>query len=400
MPTAAIAPIAGGLASGTASAGLGALLSRGNQPGGQQGAAYVPQGQPGADVNYQNLVQSFINPYTQGLTPAQVNFPAAQNITNALLDSSYAFPAIQGAGQGSQIAQGSLYPISPVGPAGGAYQNLANIAGNFPSLGTFEGGITTGSIPGLRQAEDTILQTGYDPQNALYQQLAQQTQQNAAASNAAAGLGSSPYGAGLQSQAMNNFNIGWQNQQLGRQAQAAQTAQQLASGIGNLAGTGFNQVITGAQAMPQVFSGITGLGNQMANLMASGTALPYQTQLGQFQNDLSALGQTINQGQQQYMLPQWAIQDLGNYITLGRAGSALAYPQTQGQLQGLGQLGQAGSNLLFGNQGLSGALGINPQTGILGSLSGLFGGGNQIPYDPTQGIYSPGGWYGEPGAFS
>jgi len=395
MPTALAAPIAGGLATGAAGAGLGALLSRGNQPGGQQGAAYVPQGQPAADVNYQNLVSSFINPYMAGTTPAQINYPQAQGLASGLVGSPYAGQALQGAGLASDIAQSALNPIATTN-----FTPLAGIAGGFPQAGQTAQQQTTSSIPGLQQAESGILQQAFDPQSALYMQLHQQAQQNAQAANAAAGLGASPYGAGLTGQALNNLDINWQNQQLQRMIQGGQAAGGLGTTIGNLAGAGLNQAITGARAMPQVLGDITGLAGQMANLEAGAYGLPYQTLAGQTQTGLGALGGATQLGQQQYTLPQQALQDLQSYLGLGQAASSLAFPQTQQQLGGLGALGQAGGNLLFGSQGLGGALGINPQTGLLGSL---FGGGNyanQIPYDPTQGLYSPGAFYGEPGLFS
>jgi len=372
MPGAVAAPVLGGLAAGGASAGLGALLSRGNQPGGQQGAAYVPTGQPAADVNYQNLVSSFINPYMAGTTPAQVNYPTAQTAVNQLTGPySFAPQAMMGAGLGEDIALQALQPITP-GAQGAAYGNLANIGAAFPQAGQTAQRQTTSSIPGLQQAQGGILQAAFDPQSALYMQLHQQAQQNAQAANAAAGLGASPYGAGLTNQALNNFGIDWQNQQLQRMIQGGQAAGGIGTTIGNLAGAGLNQAITGARAMPQVFGDITGLGGQMAGLEAGAYGMPYQAQLGQTQNLLGALGDATNLGNLQYTLPQQALQDLAGYLHLGQLGSGLAFPQTTQQLQGLGALGGAGSNLLFGNQGISGALGINPQTGLLG---GLFGGG-------------------------
>ena len=63
-------------------------------------------------------------------------------------------------------------------------------------------------------------QTALDPQNALHDRTAQQVQDQARASSAAHGVAMSPYAAGTENQAMSNFNIDWQNNQLLRMIQA------------------------------------------------------------------------------------------------------------------------------------------------------------------------------------
>ena len=81
-------------------------------------------------------------------------------------------------------------------------------------------------IPGAQ----AIMQQGFDPQQALYARTLQQVQDAQRAGAAASGVGTSPYGAGLENQALSNFNIDWQNQQLGREATAAGAALPLAQG--------------------------------------------------------------------------------------------------------------------------------------------------------------------------
>src|SRR5215469_2568745 len=374
MPSAITSPIAG-------------LFGGGARPGGQQGNVFVPQGQPQADVNYGNLVTSLENQFLRGNTPAQQLYPqtanlaaniAAQPANLTAWDPVWGEQARAGAGFGSDIALAGLGPSTPQS-AGGLWANLANIGAGLPQAGQTAAAATTAAIPQLQSALTNILQAGYDPQQALYNRLLQQTTDAVRAANYASGLSSSPYGANVEGNVLGNLGINWQTQQLAREAQAAGAAGQLGTDIGNLSGLGLNQAITGARAMPQVFGDMASLTGQEAQLAAGGAALPYQTYLGQLQG-LQGLGttgvtdltQASDLGQSQYQLPENLLSSLLSYLSGGRAASGAAYGQTQGTLGGLGSLFNAANPLLFGSQGLGGALGIDPTTGLLG---GLFGGG-------------------------
>jgi hypothetical protein len=74
----------------------------------------------------------------------------------------------------------------------------------------------------LLSAGQNIYNLGLDPQNALYARTAQQLQDQTGATNSMYGLGSSAAGAGVANQAMSNFNIDWQNNQLSRALQGLQ----------------------------------------------------------------------------------------------------------------------------------------------------------------------------------
>jgi hypothetical protein len=69
-------------------------------------------------------------------------------------------------------------------------------------------------------AAGQILNTGFDPQGALYDRSYQQMRQQANATAGQSGLAGSPFAAGLANDASRNFNIDWQNAQLGRQTTA------------------------------------------------------------------------------------------------------------------------------------------------------------------------------------
>jgi len=68
------------------------------------------------------------------------------------------------------------------------------------------------------------LNQGFDPQKRLYDKLFQQQQNQNRAEQATAGVAATPYGSGLTTQGNEDFNLAWQNAQLGREATAAQTA--------------------------------------------------------------------------------------------------------------------------------------------------------------------------------
>ena len=89
-------------------------------------------------------------------------------------------------------------------------------------------------LPGVGQ----IMSTAFDPQQALFAQMYQQQQDQSNVTNAQNGVAGTPYGAGLVNQNNQNFDINWQNQQLGRQVQGAQGAGALISAAGQGATTG------------------------------------------------------------------------------------------------------------------------------------------------------------------
>ena len=124
---------------------------------------------------------------------AGTNPQYANQAFQSQFNNPYAGQALQGAQQAGQMATGAA------GQAYGSGQNLIN-------------------------AQNQILQTSMDPQQALYNQLLQQTTDQTRAGETARGLAMSPVGQQLESNALNQFNIDWQNQQLNRQIAGANAA--------------------------------------------------------------------------------------------------------------------------------------------------------------------------------
>ena len=250
---------------------------------------------------------------------AGTNPQYANQAFQSQFNNPYAGQALQGAQQAGQMATGAA------GQAYGSGQNLIN-------------------------AQNQILQTSMDPQQALYNQLLQQTTDQTRAGEAARGLAMSPVGSQIESNALNQFNIDWQNQQLNRQIAGA-----------NAAGTAGR---TGV--------GLQGVGTQY---MQQGSQYPYQQALINAQNQFGAIG--ANQAAMQGGLaPQLQnMQNLAGYVGLGAQSMANAaqmqnYNAATGQ--GWGNIAQraiGGLSGLFPSTGstTSGSSGIFPSTGVYGA---------------------------------
>lgn len=322
-----VAIAAAGVAVSAGSAIAGAAGGGGSGSAGQAGgtyggspSTYIPTNQPGADTNLQALES---NLYGQDLTNQNNLTQQYQQQTSQLLNNPYAASAQDSANQiaglGTGVANGAFAGATQL-------QGLGNMASPYASQ---------------------ILQTGFDPQNALYNRTQSQLTDQVNAQNAMSGLSGSPYGAGVANQAASNFNIDWQNNQLQRESTAAQ-------GYGSLVNTA-----------GQAYSGAQGLGAQGLNTLQTTGQLPYQTYQNQGANNLAALNSQaagITAAQQP---TQNLINNYNSYLGLGQSATGQAL---QGQQQAFNQSQQSGNALGQGLAGLSSGL---------GGLSNLFGGGSQ-----------------------
>lgn len=119
-----------------------------------------------------------------------------------------------------------------------SYQQGAQVAANYAGTqASGQGAANIGQAGAMRTGANQVMNTAMDPQGALYNRTAQQLQDQIRVGEAARGITMSPYGAGIENQGMSNFNIDWQNAQLGRQTQgltAAGTANTQASNLGQV----------------------------------------------------------------------------------------------------------------------------------------------------------------------
>ena len=192
----------------------------------------------------------------------------------------------------------------------------------------------------LLGAGNQVYQQAFDPQQALYNQTQNQLSQQINAQNAMSGLGSSPYGASVADNSLGNFNINWQNNQLGRMESGAQTVQGL-----DQAGAGF------------------GTAAQQNQLLAG--SLPYQTYLSQQQDALGGL-QDLSTGISSSFAPeQLSMNNMQSFLGLGQTASSNAIAAQQAAFNQQLQLGKAAGSALNSLGNLSGTLG-----GTLGGNSG------------------------------
>ena len=258
----------------------------------------------------------------------------------------------QNLGQASGIAQNLVN-----NPYSGGFQQGANTAGGLGQLQALGQYGTGQQVSGfgtnqLAPYAGQVMNTAFDPQQQLYNQSLAQTQAQQNAANAQSGVGTSPYGAGLQDQNLQNFNIGWQNQQLNRQTQ----------GLG-AAGTALGQAGSLAQLGQGMSAGAVGQYGQAS-------AMPYNAyqQIGQGQ--LGALGTLGQFGQAAGNQSNQQIQDYLNYLSQGTSQQGannqtaqLAWNQQQ----------QSGNQLGLGLQGIMSGWGQSNPFG--GSSWNPFGSG-------------------------
>lgn len=295
--------------------------------------------------------------------------------SNVQLPSGYSYGSMPGADTGAYSGIGNLSQYNVPAQLLPQYQGIAQSMVNNPYAAMYQGGANVAGQTGYGAGQaitgtgldalsgvDPLLLMGFDPQNAYYARAQQRLQDQVRAGEGARGIAMSPYGAGLENQAMSNFGIDWQNSALARAAQGAGAAGGL---LGQAAG-GIN----------------TGL-----NTMQAGAGLPYNTFQGINANALNTLGQTGQFGVGAAQLPQQQIQDYLAYLSQGtgqqQANTQLAgmglnqanlsFNQGQQLGQGLGS-GLAGLSRAFGNQQNTGwgNSGWGNPGGTGGGLGGLY----------------------------
>jgi hypothetical protein len=354
---------------------------------GTPGNIYQPAAQPGMDQNWQDIFGSLFHQFQGGQSPGQMAYPQVQQAAQGAINNPYQGQTY-GAAQDAFTQMIPQYLLPNATTGAGVLQGMAGLAG-----GQAGNVLAAASNPAYAQAGQmgsemgqrlfgegtSILNEGFDPQGALFNRTQNQVVDQANATNSMYGLGASPYGASTAANALGNFDINWQNNRLGRMAQAGQSA-------GSLFGQGLSDTLTPANnAMAAQATGagalshLAGIENQgyagAENLLTSGInaytqagAAPYSAFNTVQGNDMSALQNLVTLGNSQYILPEQLINNANSYLRLGQSANDsaanLGMAQNAQMMSGLGGLGQlAGANGPFGSGGMFGGMG------------GLFGGG-------------------------
>lgn len=267
-----------------------------------------------------------------------VQLPPQFNMPNMGGAASNAFSGIQNLGQYTNLASSSM-PFAQNtfqnlynNPYAGGFQGAAGQAagmGQNAAVGAYGGGANLmGAGQNLLPGAQQIMNTAFDPQQALYNRTLAQTTDQTRAGLETRGLATTPYGAGVEAGALNNFNIDWQNQQLQRQALGANAA-------GGLVGAGGNAINMGA-----------GIMNQAPGQYLQASAYPYSTfsQIGGGQNQ--ALQNYLGFGQQAQGIANAPVTDYLSYLQTGNSANQVANQQAQLALNQQQQ--QFQQNMLYG----------------------------------------------------
>jgi len=364
----------------------------GNAGAGTPGAWAYPQSQSLYPTGY-NQVSQFLTGSPYGPTLYDQNMgTAVGSATNAYNNFLPTYGAVTGAIPGLVGGATAGMPYLPQtleNAFSPYYGTMVQAAADNPLYPQAMTGASQAAAYGGQGAQDMMTQaralmmSGFDPQAGLYNRGQQQLLDKSNAVNAMSGL-SGPYAAGVTSNALGNYDINWQNQQLGRQTQAAQASSPLYTGATNLA--------YGSAQMPnQVYM------KQISDVLA---ALEAQNRAGQsgvssYGGMIDAIGRGltgglgnlnnmltsgVNIGNQQYTLPMEVMNQLAKYMGLGQTASGIndqlgrsAFNQ---QASGIGGL-LSGANMLF-----------NPTSGwfpgAISGLAGLFGSDRRLKRDIEQ----------------
>jgi len=261
--------IGGALAAGGSI--LGGLIggsSSGNSAG-PTSYAYTPQGLTAADTAWQ---QAFGNEQGVANQVGSTVQPLYQQSLNAQQGINYA-PYLQGAQQ-----------------AGQAYSGLAGMAGQQAGMYGNAAQTAQGQQSNLYGLANQVANTAFDPQSALFAQTQQQLSDQVNAGQAQRGLGVSPVGGSEYNQAMSNFDINWQNQQLARQTQGLQAAaqgSQAGAQQGTLMGADLAAQLSAQGQVPtylQQAGQIPTTAQQYVAGQPAANAASYQTNMGQLAN--------------------------------------------------------------------------------------------------------------------
>lgn len=307
---------------------IGSLFGSGSpsQPNVQ---VYQPSGTTAQDSNLQTLLQQQQNTIAGANNPYTQYSPQFANVFNSLYNSPYA----------------------------GGYQAAANTSGT-QSTATGANALNNSTalssgVNPLTQYSNQILQTAFDPSQALYAQNLQNTQNAANVANAQYGL-TGQQAAGNLNQATTNFGIDWQAQELANQAAGLQGA---AAGYG-AAGTAGNNALN--------------LGTGAAQSTLAGGLTPYSagTNIGNAQT--SALQSYINALLGPSTSAQSTIGNEQNYLNTGISASEDAASQAAQDYQNK----VSNTSGLFGGIGSILGLGTGTTNSTLGgsAISSLFGG--------------------------
>lgn len=313
---------------------------------------YTPTGQPAADTQLQSNIYAL--PSAKD-SPAGYYYPKAQS----LYSTYFANPtdislATQGADTAYTYGVGTAYPEATA--ASGALYGAGSTV-----LGYGAPAVT---------AANTTLTTAYDPQNALYKRGQGQALDYSNVASSAAGIGGTPYGASVSGNVLSNYDLNWQDRQLGRQEKAL---------------TSYDAAITAAAnadlAGASIDTSAANLANAGLSDLTTYSYYPYKTSAAIGSSQLTGINDVVALGNNQYLLPQQQTQDLQSYLGLGQSASqisgslgATGLSELSSAATGIGSLANTGTSLYKTASG-TGSSGSTSSSDT-GSSGTYYGGGS------------------------
>ena len=248
-------------------------------------------------------------------------------------------------------------------PNAPGFQTGAGTAGNIgqgAAMGAYNAGM------GMYPYAGQLLQQGFDPQNAQRDYLRGQTEQASRVAQSRRGIERTPYGAGLETKAVSDFDRNWDFSQLQRMTQAGQ-------GAGNM-------LSTGAQ-----------ISNAAAPAYYQASQYPYQAFNQQGLDQFTAMDRAGAGGLGAAQIPQQMIDSYLKYLGVGNqattAGAAASNAGTnQYNAFNTGQQNQFNQQQTMGNQfgqslyGFNNAMKNWQTPGWMSSTFGSGTGGGMAPY--------------------
>jgi len=319
----------------------------------------TPQGPPAQTLPIGNIApetQQAITALPQYNIGAQFS-PNVQQIAQQYMSNPYVSGAQAGANQFGQL--GTANAMQGLGAAGQMYNYM----------------------PGLSSAAQNLFTQANDPQKATFDWLQNMVQQQSAAQNAAAGIGTTPYGASVTSNAMGNLDIQWQAGLLQRAMQGDQAAANMlqaasvtGTGAFNLGqgaiGAGYQAGFMPSTAYQQILGGQL-MGPQAAAAFGQNIAQIPEAQINAFLGQMGQYNQANSVANQAYSNQLQASQDQWNrYVQMATgAGQAVGVGTgALGMTPGGGGIGMPGTYsapgaIMGGAQGGTGWNAMNPYYG-------------------------------------
>ena len=323
---------------------MSSLCGGGSSGGSSSFTPYSPTGLASADTGWQTMFQDMMGNLTGSYTGTGATVPMLNQSMQDMLSTIYGpnnTPSAYLNDMMTQANNASAYTGSMATQAD-LYHNIMGST----ALGD------AGAAANLQNAGNTIWQQASDPNQNIYNQLLQQTQQQSRGSTAARGIGMSGEAAGIENQAVQNMNLGWQQQQLQNMQTGIQGMAQAYTGAGQ-----YNQAemqgLTGSQAMSAL----------VPQLMQQSASIPYTQAMSNAQAPIN-VANTLSQSEISDVL-QPVLAMMGSAIPYMNYGSGMQQNAFNAGQANLGTLGTMLTSL-----GLGGAGG---GSGALGSLASIFG---------------------------